>query len=146
MFISATRLRIRSAVVLLPFVWRTFQSQRQVVRASGFRGGRLLVDSKRTFWTLTAWETEKAMRDFRSSGAHQNVMPRLVDWCDEASVVHWTSESSEIPSWPEAVERMRRDGRASRVERPSPDHEARRFPDPRLKPMIGQDLVPPTPS
>ena len=142
MLISATRLRIRSALVLLPFVWRTFQSQRQVVRAPGFLGGRLLIDRKRTFWTLTAWETEKAMRDYRGSGAHQKVMPRLVDWCDEALVVHWTTDGTEIPPWPEAFDRLRRDGRPSRVAHPTRDHEARRFPAPRLKPMIGQDLHP----
>ena len=36
------------------FVWYTFASQRQVVRAAGFCGGRLLIDARRTFWTLTA--------------------------------------------------------------------------------------------
>jgi hypothetical protein len=102
------------------------------VRAPGFMGGRLLVDTQRTFWTLTAWESEKAMRDFRGSGAHKAVMPRLVDWCDEASVVHWTSESAELPSWSETADRMRRQGRPSRVVRPSPDHEALRFHGPRL--------------
>lgn len=142
MIVSATRLRVRSALLLLPFVFRTFQSQRQVVRAPGFQGGRLLIDTKRTFWTLTAWESEKAMRDYRGSGAHRNVMPRLIDWCDEASVVHWTSESAEIPSWAEAAGRMRQEGRPSRLAHPSSNHEALQFPDPRLRPMIGQELRP----
>jgi hypothetical protein len=142
MIVSATRLRVRSALLLLPFVLRTFQAQRQVVRAPGFVGGRLLLDAKRTFWTLTAWDSDKAMRDYRGSGAHKNAMPRLVDWCEEACVVHWTSESTEIPSWSEAVDRMRQQGRPSRVAHPSPHHEALRFPDPRLRPLIGQDLRP----
>lgn len=142
MILSVTRLRVRSALLLLPFVFRTFQTQRQVVRAPGFAGGRLLIDKRRTFWTLTAWESEKAMRDFRGSGAHKDAMPRLVDWCDEASVVHWTSERSIIPFWPEAVDRMRQQGRPSRVAHPSADHEALRFPAPRLQPMIGQELRP----
>ena len=140
--ISATRLRVRSALLLLPFVFRTFQSRRQVVRAPGFMGGRLLVDTRRTFWTLTAWESEKAMRDYRGSGAHKNVMPRLLDWCDEASVVQWTSEGAELPSWSETADRMRQQGRPSRVAHPSSEHEALRFPDPRVQPMIGQELRP----
>ena len=127
---------------MVPFLFRTFRSQRQVVRAPGFLGGRLLIDRRRTFWTLTAWESEKAMRDYRGSGAHKDAIPRLVDWCDEASVVHWTTESTEIPSWSEAAERMRRDGRPSRVEHPSAHHELLRFADPRLEPMIGQELRP----
>ena len=142
MIVSATRLRVRSALLLLPFVFRAFQSQRQVARAPRFIGSRLLIDAKRTFWTLTAWESENAMRDYRGSGAHKNAMPRLVDWCDEASVVHWISESAELPSWSEAVDRMRRQGRVSRVAHPSSHHEARQFPDPRLRPLIGQELRP----
>jgi hypothetical protein len=142
MIVAATRLQVRSALLLLPFVFRTLQSRRQVVRAPGFMGGRLLVDAKRTFWTLTTWESEKAMRDYRGSGAHNNVMPRLVDWCDEAAIVHWTSASAELPSWSEAADRMRRQGRPSRVAHPSSDHEARQFPEPRLRPMIGQELRP----
>ncbi len=142
MIVSVTRLRVRSAWMLLPFLWRTFYAQRQAVRAPGFVGGRLLVDTRRTFWTLTAWETEKAMRDYRSSGAHRDAMPRLVHWCDEASVAHWTREGAEVPPWPEAVERLRREGRPSRVANPSRDHEQVRFPDPRLQPMIGQELRP----
>jgi hypothetical protein len=29
------------------------------------------------------------MRAFMLSGAHQRAMPKLFNWCDEASVVHW---------------------------------------------------------
>lgn len=42
-----------------------------------------------TFWTITAWENAETMNTFRTSGAHLAVMPKLLNWCDEASVVHW---------------------------------------------------------
>ena len=142
MFASVTRLRVRSLKFVPSFLWRNFLTERQVMRAPGFLGGRLLVDVRRTFWTLTVWESEKAMKAFRGSGAHAAVMPRLARWCDEASYAHWELASAEIPSWPEASEHLLRDGRLSRVERPSQDHEARRFPPPRLSPLIGQNLVP----
>jgi hypothetical protein len=142
MIVSATRLRIRSAWLLLPFVWRTLLAQRQVVRAPGFVGGRLLVDAKRTFWTLTAWESEKAVRDYRGSGAHRDVMPLLLEWCDEAAVVRGTCDNGALPSWSDAVDHLRGAGRPSRVAHPSADHEGLRFPDPRLRPMIGQVLQP----
>jgi len=120
----------------------TFLSQRQVVRALEFVGGKLLIDARRTFWTLTAWGSERTMKAFRGSGPHAKVMPKLMEWCDEASYAHWNSESDAIPSWPEAYERLLSEGRLSRVAHPSPNHEARQFPKPRLSPLIGQDLKP----
>lgn len=78
MLASVTRLRVRSFLYLPAFLWMTFLAQRQTVRASGFIGGRLLVDRHRTYWTLTVWEDEKAMKGFRGSGPHARAMPKLV--------------------------------------------------------------------
>jgi hypothetical protein len=122
------------------FLWHTFRSQRQVVRAPGFLGGRLLVDRHRAYWTLTAWEIEQAMKKFRGSAAHAQVMPRLARWCDEATYVHWIVEDQCIPEWSEASERLIAEGHISRVMFPSTNHASRRFPAPRLKPLIGQEL------
>ena len=142
MFASVTRLRVRLVRYLPAFVWNTLLAQRQVVRAPGFCGGRLLVDASRTFWTLTVWDSEQAMKAFRGSGGHARVMPRLLEWCDEASYVHWIPTNASVPDWPEAYEHLMSEGRLSRVAHPSPDHEARHFARPRLKPLIGQDLKP----
>ena len=146
MFASVTRLRVRSLKFVPSFLWRNFLTERQVMRAPGFLGGRLLVDVRRTFWTLTVWESEKAMKAFRGSGAHGRVMPKLAHWCDEASYTHWESDRLDVPTWEEAYERLIGGARLSRVNRPSRDHEARRFPKPRLKPLLGQDLKPRFPS
>jgi len=119
----------------------TLLAQRQIRRAPGFLGGRLLIDNLHTYWTLTAWQDEKAMKAFRGAGAHSRVMPKLVAWCDEAAYTHWMAADS-IPEWPEAYERLVSDGRLSRVAQPSQDHTSRRFPKPRLQPLIGQNLKP----
>jgi len=140
MFASVTRLRVRSVRYVPAFLWRNLLTKRQVVRAPGFVGGRLLVDAGRAFWTLTLWESERTMKAFRGSGAHAGVMPRLAHWCDEASYAHWETPSPSVPSWSEAYERLAREGRLSRVAHPSKDHEARRFAKPRLNPLIGGDL------
>ncbi|HEY6767325.1 MAG TPA: DUF3291 domain-containing protein [Candidatus Sulfotelmatobacter sp.] len=142
MFVSVTRLRVRSVINLPAFLWQTFLAQRQTVRASGFAGGKLLIDAHRTFWTITVWETEKLMKAFRGSGAHARVMPKLVQWCDEASYAHWIPANGEIPDWPEAYEHLVNEGHLSHVAHPSADHENRRFPKPRLQPLIGQNLSP----
>jgi hypothetical protein len=139
---SVTRLRVRSAWFLPAFLWRTFQSQRQVERPSGFLGGRPLVDAHRTYWNLTVWQDEKSMKSFRGSGAHARVMKKLPDWCDEAAYGHGTATGDTIPTWPEAYEHRVAVGKWSRVEHPSATQEAREFPGPRLNPLIGQDLKP----
>jgi hypothetical protein len=140
MFASVTRLRVRSVRYLPAFLWNTFLAQRQVRRAAGLLGGRHLVDAHHTYWTLTVWESEKAMKAFRGSGSHGRVMPRLAEWCDEAAYAHWTPARASIPTWTEAYERLVAEGRLSRVEHPSRDHEARHFAAPRLSPLIGGDL------
>ncbi len=145
MLASVTRLRVRSIAYLPAFVWQTFLSQRQVVRAAGFLGGKLLIDVKRTFWTLTVWDSERSMKAFRGSNAHAKVMPRLAKWCDEAAYAHWLLDDDSVVSWEEAYEHLVRDGRLSRVTHPSANHEAQQFSRPRLSPLIGQDLKPNNP-
>ena len=144
MFTSVTRLRVRKLIYLPQFLWRTQFAQRQAVRAPGFLGGRLLVDKRRAYWTLTVWEGEKAMKAYRGSGAHGAAMPRLMHWCDEAAYAHWESADSTVPEWPEAYQVLLKSGKLSRVNHPSAAHEARLFPPPRLKPLIGGDLKPKT--
>jgi hypothetical protein len=144
MIASVTRLRVRSVRFLPLFLWHTLRSQRQVVRASGFLGGRLLVDSWSTYWTLTTWIDEQAMRNFRGVGAHSKVMPRLAHWCDEASYTHWTPSEDSVPEWNDAYAQLLASPRLSRVSHPSQDHSAQNFAKPRLNPMIGQTLKPVT--
>ena len=61
------------------------------------------------------WRDEVAMRGFRASGAHLKAMPRLLEWYDEASVAHWSDPAATIPSADVAYQRLRTDGRVSRV-------------------------------
>ena len=140
-FISVTRLRVGSWRYLPQFVWYVLKTARQAERASGFFGGRLLREVRNTFWTVSAWEGEMAMRAYRNAGAHREVMPKLLDWCDEASVVHWSQVDLEIPDWQEAHRRMVEAGRASKVKHPSPAQEANQFPAPQSS-RIEQILKP----
>lgn len=118
-FISVTRLRIRSIFYLPKFIWYTLKSQRQAERSQGFLNGRLMRDKGNAFWTVTAWKDEAAMRAYRGTGAHMKAMPKLLDWCDEASVVNWEQPGEELPGWAEAHRRMSAEGRMSKVKHPS---------------------------
>ena len=129
-FASVTRLRLRSARYLIPFLIYSLLSSRQARRSRGNLGLKLLRDADQTFWTLTAWQDEEAMRSFMMSGSHRRAMPKLLGWCDEASVAHWTQEASELLGWDQAHRKMVEQGRPSKVRFPSRDHIARRIPEP----------------
>ena len=131
-FVSVTRLRMRSAWYLAPFLWETTKITRQARHTSGFLGGRLLRESNGAFWTMTAWEDGSAMNVFRTQGAHGGVMPKLLDWCDEASVVHWIQPTDALPSWQDAHYRMMKEGRPSKVRFPSAAQVAYEIPEPRV--------------
>jgi hypothetical protein len=130
-FVSLTRLRIRSFRFVPLFALHTWRSMRQIKRAGGFQTGAILADRSWTFWTMTAWDSEESMRQFMVSGAHKKAMPHLVEWCDEAAVAHWTQPESEVPSWTEAERRMREGGRTSKVNNPSPEQATLSFKAPR---------------
>jgi hypothetical protein len=130
-FISVTRLRLRSIRDLPFFIWLSFFSQLEAKRASGNLKTRLVQDARLTFWTLTAWESEAAMRAFMMAGTHRQAMPKLVKWCDEASVVHWYQETADLPNLQEAHRRMLVEGRASRVEHPSDAQMSKQYAAPK---------------
>ena len=131
-FISVTRLKVRSVRFLPSFVIHTLRSVRQVKEAQGFRDGALLIDRHWTFWTMTSWDNQDNVRSFMRAGSHWKAMPHLLDWCDEATVVHWDQSETGLPSWPDASQRMRESGRPSKVRFPSPHHGTLSFPSPRV--------------
>lgn len=126
-FVSVTRLRLRSPYYLLSFGWQAILSARQANHSAGLIKSAFQRKAKNAFWTLTLWQDEASMKAYRNSGVHGKVMPKLLDWCDEASVVHWHQESLELPTWSEAEHRMRTEGKFSKVKHPSSDHAAKQF-------------------
>ncbi len=126
-FVSITRLRIRAWRFMPGFALHAVRSTRQCRRAPGFLGGSLLGDRHRTYWTMTLWRDEEAMRASMTGGAHRAAMGKLQHWCDEASVVHWHQDGGDLPSWRDAETRMREQGRPSKVRHPSPGHATLAF-------------------
>lgn len=132
LFVSVTRLRIRSVRFLPLFALSTSGALRQVRNARGFQQGSLALDRSWTFWTMTAWDSQQSMRAYMTTGTHKKAMPRLLDWCDEASVVHWEQAAAALPSWTEADQRMRSEGRSSKVHNPSPQNATLKYRTPRI--------------
>jgi len=130
-FVSITRLRLRKLAFVPGFFVHAIGAQKQLRYAPGFLGGALLPDRRRAFWTMTLWDSEDSMRAYMTSGAHRDAMPKLSDWCDEASVVHWHQAAMQLPTWAEADRRMRQDGRPSKVRHPGLRHATMEFAPPR---------------
>jgi hypothetical protein len=122
--VSVTRLRVRALRFVPPFMVYALRSSQQARRSAGFLGGALLRDNWKAFWTLTVWTDAKAMEAYRIAGIHRAAMAKLLNWCDEAALTHWTQDSRDVPAWQEAYRRMVAEGRASKVNHPSPAQRA----------------------
>ena len=121
--VSITRLRVRSWNFLVPFLFYALRSSRQAKRSPGNLAVSLLRDRDRTFWTRTVWTTESAMKNFMLAEPHRRAMRKLLEWCDEASLVRWEQPDNSEPEWHEAHRRLQSEGRRSKVNHPSPAHE-----------------------
>src|SRR5262249_6769814 len=139
------RLRLRSYRHLPSFVRQARLSSEQASRSPGFLAGAVFGSPlRKTFWTLTVWKDEAAMRGFRSAGDHRYVMTRISDWCDEAAVAPWQQRDASVPGSEEMLHRMQSMGRVSRVSHPTPGHaEGKTVPDGR-PPGRGVPLKPGT--
>jgi hypothetical protein len=117
--VAITRLRVRSWRYLPPFLLASLRSAREAKHAPGNLAVSVLNDANLAFWTRTLWTDERAMRAFMFAPAHRAVMPKLLQWCDEAAVGHWLQDSPELPPWEEVHRRLQQEGRTSRVDHPS---------------------------
>jgi hypothetical protein len=129
--VSLTRLRLRSIRYVPLFAIAAVRTNAQIRKAAGFVDGALLNDRDWTFWTLTLWDTSQSMRYYMLNGAHRAVMPKLMQWCDEASVAHWEQDAANLPTWQECDRLMRSTGRPSKVNHPSPRHATLTYREPR---------------
>lgn len=108
-----------------------FRTNLQARRADGNRGLEVLREPGNIFWTATVWESEGAVKQYMISGAHGKAMRRLLNWCDEASVVRWEQDGTAIPNWREAHRVLQAQGRRSKVRFPSAAQERFEIPAPR---------------
>lgn len=122
---SITRLRLRSLFTLPAFARATRAIAEQCGASPGFIDGAVLAEGRLVFWTRSTWESANAMKAFRDSGVHLEIMPKLMAWCDEASVVQ--SQGEAETDWDAIYTRMVEQGRSSRVKNPTAAHTAKQF-------------------
>lgn len=141
-FVSATRLRLRSPIYLPFFYWHALPTQWQIAKTPGFLGGKLLADNNLAYWTITVWQDEAAMKILRDKGAHKKVMPQLHNWCDEAVLAHWYQETNKIPSFAEVHQRMMAQGFFTRLPHASASQLQRYIPAPSTSNRVPTALHP----
>jgi hypothetical protein len=132
-FVSITRLRVRSWRYLPAFFIHALRSSWQAKLAEGNLSVSILQEAQNTFWTRTVWANEETMKSYIVSGVHKQVMRSLLEWCDEAAVVHWDQDGSQPPTWDEAFRRLKEDGRPSKVNHPSYNQQTYHFPRPQVR-------------
>ena len=130
--VSVTRFRLRSLRLLPLFLLHANRTIAQVRRADGFVAGAVQRDADLAFWTMTVWRDERAMRAYGASGAHRKAIPHLADWADEASVARWRQPGDDLPEWPEAVRRLRDEGRPLTLRNDAPTPPKGGFADPQM--------------
>jgi len=138
--ISVTRLRVRSWRFIPAFLLATYRISGQARKAEGNLALRVFRDAHNAFWTCTCWDSEPSMRAFMLAEPHGPAMRKLLEWCDEAALVHWTQDDDELPTWSEAHRRMLREGRPSKVNHPSDAQKGYRIEAPRESAKTGLSL------
>ncbi|MFR9795483.1 DUF3291 domain-containing protein [Streptomyces sp. MS06] len=106
--VFASRFETHTLWGALRFLARTPAVWRQVGRAPGAYGASLRAQPlKRTFWTLSAWESSGALNAFARSGNHRPTSRGLAGQMKDAKFVSWTTSSDALPvPWEEAVRRL----------------------------------------
>ncbi|MBD0419139.1 DUF3291 domain-containing protein [Streptomyces sp. TRM S81-3] len=106
--VFASRFETRTLWGALKFLARTPGVWRQVSNAPGAYGASLKAEPfKRTFWTLSAWESPEALKAFAHSGTHAPTSRGLAPQMRDARFTAWAASSDDLPvSWAEARRRL----------------------------------------
>jgi quinol monooxygenase YgiN len=94
------------------FVVYTWRIIRQLKSARGLIGYTLRAQLlAKSFWTLSAWESEAAMRAFVQAPPHREIMAALAPYMGQTSFNQWTLKGVELPlRWDDAFRRIREPG------------------------------------
>ena len=90
------------------FLVYSTQVMKQLASAEGSLGYSFLARPlAKRFWTLSAWESEAALRAFVQHPPHVAIMTKLAAHMGETKFVRWTVRASELPlQWDDALRRF----------------------------------------
>jgi len=105
-------LPLRRLSSTLPFLWDVMRVRRQLARSSGLVGYSLRASPlRREYWTLSVWESERALLAFVKTPPHSGLMRSLRGRMGATSFVRWRlSGADPLPTWDDAMRRAAAEG------------------------------------
>ncbi|WP_432188635.1 DUF3291 domain-containing protein [Streptomyces sp. Tue6028] len=106
--VMASRFETRTLWGALRFFARTPGVWRQVGTAPGAYGASLkAAPLRRTFWTVSAWESPAALKEFARSGPHAPAAGGLRHQMKDAKFLTWKTSADELPlDWAQVLRRF----------------------------------------
>ncbi|MEV5828934.1 DUF3291 domain-containing protein [Spirillospora sp. NPDC052242] len=106
--VMASRFEVRSLRHVPGFFLASLRLLRQARTAPGAHGFTLKAEpAKRTFWTLSAWRDDEALRAYAAAEPHRSTMRRQRAVMRDSTFVFWNVRGSELPlDWTDAQHRL----------------------------------------
>lgn len=92
----ATFIELGSVRDLPRFEWYTLRVHRQLARTPGLVGYSCRGQFPLRYWTLSAWESGRALYCFLKAGSHETVMAALPETTQQFRHVHWQVAGSAL--------------------------------------------------
>ena len=104
----ASRLPLASFRYLPAFFRATMHIRKQLSTASGLVGYSLDAQlARKTFWTLSAWESREALDRFSRANPHNTDVTIIRPHMHPTTFVFWTARGTDVPvRWDEARRRL----------------------------------------
>ncbi|PYC78003.1 DUF3291 domain-containing protein [Streptomyces tateyamensis] len=117
--VMASTFEVRSLKDVPRFFRQSLVAWKQVKTAPGALGASLIAQPlKRTFWTLSAWESREQLYTYARTEPHKTVMTSLRETSRESVFAFWEVPVDQLPiSWADARSRLAEQRRADRADR-----------------------------
>ncbi len=104
MIIIATELHVRSIWRFFEFASLSVRSMKQAKKSAGCISAVAGNKGWRIGYTLTVWENEEVMLQFRNTGTHKEAMSKIRKLSNKYKTLRW--ESDKPAGWQEAKSRL----------------------------------------
>jgi hypothetical protein len=106
--VMASRLELRRLRDVPSFLAGAWQIRRQMLGSPGALGLSLIAKPlHRTFWTLSAWQDQAALRAAAGGQPHRRIIKHFQPRMAGSAFVTWTAPATALPiPWEEALRRL----------------------------------------